>query len=61
LTLDAVRRSSLAGKPESSSIGKLWPIFQSPFPLPERFQSVGGVVRTCRKTFPCRISAVQVP
>src|SRR5262245_12548137 len=36
-------------------------MFQSPFQLPERFQSLGGVVRTCRKTLPWRISAVQVP
>src|SRR5262245_5263019 len=61
LTLAAVRRSSLAGNPANSSTGKLWPMFQSPFQLPDRFQSAGGVVRTCRKTRPCRISAVQVP
>src|SRR5262245_27553695 len=59
-TADAVNCSPFAGRPVSSSSGRVWPMLQSPFHR-SPFQSRGAGARTCRNAFPSRSSAVQVP
>jgi hypothetical protein len=56
--LDAVKCSSLSGRPAISSMGKVWPLLQSPF---HEFEPSGALVRIYRKTLALWISAVQVP